>query len=68
MLESVDPIFIVPWILLLAVAVGIGLVRGSRHGAARGFKAAAISLVIGFFVLVILFITLIVFYYANGGH
>ena len=68
MLQGVHPIFIVPWIVLLAVAVGIGLWSGRRHGAGRAFTAAAISFVIGFVVLVLLFIALIIFYYANGGH
>lgn len=67
-MSGVDPIFIVPWFLLLAVAVGVGLWRGSRSGAARGWKAFALTMALGIVLLVVLYIALIVAYYAGGGH
>jgi hypothetical protein len=66
--RGVDAVFIVPWFLLLAVALGIGLWRGARFGTARGVKAAAVTTAIGIVTLVVLYVALIVAYYASGGH
>ena len=60
-------VFILPWLLLLALAIGVGLWR-SEQGYAHGFKIGAITLAIGILVLLVLYATLLVVYYASGGH
>ena len=60
--------FIIPWLLLLAVAIGIGVRIGKRDGAKRAFGMAALTIGIGGLALAVLFVIYLVIYYANGGH
>jgi hypothetical protein len=68
MLQGVHPIFIVPWFVVLALVIGLGVRRGMRDGVAKGFKTAALTVVLGLVVLAIFFVAVVVIYYANGGH
>ena len=68
MFKGVSSIFIVPWFLLLALAVALGVWRGRKHGAARGLKTAAAAIGLGLVALVVFFVAVIVVYYAMGGH
>jgi ABC-type microcin C transport system permease subunit YejB len=60
-------VFVGPWLLLLAVSIGVGLWK-SGQGYAHGFKIGAITLIVGFLVLSVLFVILLTVYYATGGH
>ena len=68
MLEGVDPIFIVPWLVLFAIVIFTFFWRGRSGGPAHGFKIAFITLIIGALILGMLFVLLLVVYFANGGH
>jgi len=52
--------------VLLAVAIGVGLWRGRKHGAARGVEAAAITRGIGAIVMVVLLVALLILYVIPG--
>lgn len=60
MYKGVSYIFIVPWLVLLALVAGVWV--------RRGWRVALLTTIVGIVVLVVGFAAMIAFYYANGGH
>jgi hypothetical protein len=63
-----DPLFTVPCLLVVALAVALGLRSSSEHGTARGVWTFAKTIGLGFAILVVLWVALLVGYYRGGGH
>ncbi len=68
MLDGIHPIFIIPPVILLLVAIVIGFWRFSKHGAKRSLISIVRVIVYGGFALFILFVIWVGMYYAGGGH
>jgi hypothetical protein len=66
-MQGVDPIFIVPWFLLIVISIVVAMWK-SGPGYAHGFKIGAITLIVGVLVLMVLYFIFIMVYIATGGH
>jgi hypothetical protein len=63
-----DPIFVVPWFVVAAIALTLGVRRAAKDGSAQGLKTVAITIGVGAVVLAALWLAFLIGYYWSGGH